>query len=138
MPAAAALPSDVPLGAAARAHLPRTTVTVAGEIAGTYGGVRLADLVRAAGAPAGDVRGRAAAAYLAAHGSDGYVAIYSLAELDSTAERCAPILADTRNGVRIGADVGPLRVVAPCDRRASRSVRNVVALTIGSARPPQH
>jgi hypothetical protein len=100
--------------------------------------VRLADLVRAAGAPAGDVRGRAAAAYLAVHGSDGYIAIFSLPELDSTVERCAPILADTKGGVRIGADVGPLRVVAPCDRHASRSVRNVVALTIGSARPPQH
>jgi hypothetical protein len=117
--------------------LARVTTTVAGEIAGTYSGVRLADLVRTTGAPAGDVRGRAVAAYLAVRGSDGYVAIFSLVELDSTVERCAPILADTKDGVKIGADIGPLRVIAPCDRRASRSVRNVVSLTIGSARPPQ-
>ncbi|MGP6191772.1 MAG: molybdopterin-dependent oxidoreductase [Vulcanimicrobiaceae bacterium] len=140
-PASAVLPAAVPIDAAVRARLPRATVSVAfsemgGQVSGTFAGVRLADLVRAAGAPAGaDVRGRANAAYLVVRGSDGYVAIFTLVELDPTDANCAPILADSRNGMPLGSDTGPLRVVAPCDRHPSRSVRNVVSLGIGSALP---
>jgi hypothetical protein len=135
--AAAALPAQVPIDAATRMRLPRAAVSVAfSELSGSFSGVRLADLVRAAGAPAGgDVRGRANAAYLIVRGSDGYVAIFTLVEIDPSIASCAPILADAQNGTPLTADMGPLRVVAPCDRHPSRAVRNVVSLGIGSALP---
>ena len=62
-PAASPLPAraSVPIDAATRLRLPHVMAPVAfPELHGTFGGVRLADLVRAAGAPAGgDARGRA-------------------------------------------------------------------------------
>src|SRR5450755_2291976 len=98
---------------------------------GEYRGARLADIVHAAGAPVGGaVRGKAARAFVSVSAADGYSAIFTLAELQTKAERCAPILADTRDGRRLGRDVGPLRIVAPCDSTHARWVREVTKLTV--------
>jgi hypothetical protein len=119
--------------AAARAAVPRTSASGTDPDASvaTYDGVALADIVHAAGANVGDaVRGSAARAYVAVHGSDGYVAMFSLAELRGAETRCTPILADARDGNALAAAVGPLRVVAPCDLTHARWVRGVVSLSI--------
>ncbi len=121
------------LDAAALSKLPHVTISAAdpGGAAAVYSGVPLAVLLHSAGAPTGDaVRGSPARTYVAVEGSDGYVALYSLAELDTTATQCAPILADARNGATIPASLGPFHVVAPCDRTHARWVRNVVSLTV--------
>jgi hypothetical protein len=96
-----------------------------------YSGVPLAQLLHDAGAPVGDdVKGAPARSYVAVEGSDGYVALYSLAELDTTAGTCAPILADQRDGANLPASIGPYHIVAPCDRNHARWVRNVTSITI--------
>ena len=121
------------LDGAALSKLPHVVISAV-EPNGTtshYSGVPLAVLLRGAGAPTGGaVRGAPARSYLAVEGSDGYVALYSLAELDTTATECAPILADERNGGAIPASLGPFHVVAPCDRTHARWVRNVTSLRI--------
>ncbi len=119
--------------AAARSAVPRTSVSGTDPDASvaTYDGVALADIVRAAGAKVGDaVRGSAARAYVVVHASDGYVAVFSLAELRGAENRCTPILADARDGMPLAAAVGPLRVVAPCDLTHARWVHGVVSLSI--------
>ncbi len=125
---------------AARAAVPRTSVsgTDPDTSVATYDGVALADIVRAAGASVGDaVRGSAARAYVVVRGSDGYVAVFSLAELRGAETRCSPILADARDGNALAATVGPLRVVAPCDLTHARWVRGVVSLSIGVVPGPE-
>jgi hypothetical protein len=119
--------------ATARAAVPRTSVSGTDPDASvaTYDGVALADIVHAAGANVGDaVRGAAALSYLAVRASDGYVAVFSLAELRGAETRCTPILADARAGSPLAAAVGPVRVVAPCDLTHARWVRGVVSLSI--------
>jgi len=119
--------------AVARAGVPRTSVSGTDPDASvaTYDGVALADIVHAAGANVGDaVRGSAARAYVVVHASDGYVAVFSLAELRGTETRCTPILADARDGLPLAAAVGPLRIVAPCDLTHARWVHGVVSLSI--------
>ncbi len=121
------------LNDAALHAFPRITIAAV-EHDGTtshYTGTPLAILLHRAGAPTGAaVRGAPARSYLAVRGSDGYVALYSLAELDTSATRCAPILADERNGTALSARLGPFHVVAPCDRTQARWVRNVTSLTV--------
>jgi hypothetical protein len=121
------------LDAAAWARLPHVKTKAVdhdGKV-GEYDGVRLADLLKDAGAPVGDaVRGKAARAYVLVSASDGYTAIFTLAELDSVATRCAPLLADARDQLPLSSDTGPVRVVAPCDRTHARWVRGVTKLTV--------
>jgi hypothetical protein len=127
------------LGASDLAALPHVQVAVTEHdgTTGHYAGVTLATILRAAGAPVGDqAKGAAARSYVTVTGADGYVAAYSLSELDTSAAGCAPILADAREGAPLAAALGPFRVVAPCDRVQARWVRNVVALTGGSLPGP--
>ena len=121
------------LDGATWSRLQSTSVAATGhdQQTATYGGVRLADLLSDSGAPVGDqVRGKAARAYLVVGAADRYTAIFSLAELDPAEVRCAPILANSRDGLALGTDDGPLMVVAPCDRTHARWVRQVTGLTI--------
>jgi hypothetical protein len=83
----------------------------------SYSGVRLATLLESAGAPAGapagaKVKGSPARSYVIVSAADGYAAVFTLAELDTTAGACAPVLADRRNGLPIAADTGPFRTRA--------------------------
>ncbi len=125
--------SNAMVDAAAWARLPKA-VTTAADHDGTsheYAGVRLADVLRDAGSPMGQaVRGPAARAYLLVSASDGYSAVFSLGELETTQTRCAPLLVDQQDGAPLPADVGPERVVAACDRTHARWVRNVTKLTL--------
>ncbi len=114
-----------------------------------YTGVPLAALLAHAGAwPAGDpaarttgvrgnLRGAALARYVVVTGADGYRALLALAELDSATAAPAPggpvILADSVDGRPLPPAEGPYRLVVPGDRRPARSVRQVVAIAVGSA-----
>jgi DMSO/TMAO reductase YedYZ molybdopterin-dependent catalytic subunit len=114
-----------------------------------YTGVPLSALLAHAGAwPAGDpaarttgargdLRGAALARYVVVTGADGYRAPLALAELDSATAAPAPggpvILADSVDGPPLPAAEGPYRLVVPGDRRPARSVRQVVAIAVGSA-----
>jgi hypothetical protein len=97
----------------------------------TYSGFRLADVLHDAGAGVGDaVRGPLARAYVIVHAADGYGAVYSLAETQTSEARCAPLVANARNGAPLAPGTGPWRIVAPCDQTHARWVRGVVSLTI--------
>ena len=125
--------SGTVLDAAAWTRLPHASVTATGHDgrAGRYDGIRLADVLRDAGVPVGDaVRGDAARAYVLVSASDGYAAIFSLAELDAAEARCAPLAVDARDGAPLSGDTGPVGVVAACDRTHARWVRNVTNLTV--------
>jgi hypothetical protein len=128
------------LSGAQFAQLPHL-ITTATEHDGTvshYAGVPLIDLLRRDGLPTGELRGALARTYVAVEGSDGYIAIYSLTELDAKTAGCTPILADQRNGSPLTAATGPFHVVAPCDSAQARWVRNVVSLTVVTVPRPTH
>jgi hypothetical protein len=114
--------------------LPRKMVTVVNphdKKTETYEGVRLQTLLLNAGAPQGhDLRGAAMAAYLLAEGSDGYRVLFSLAELDADFSDAQVLVADTLDGAPLGANVGPLRLVVPQDKRPARWVRMLRTLTV--------
>ena len=106
--------------------MPRTRVEIKDEDGRTvtYEGVLVGELLKRAGAPIGsDLRGNAIATYVTATAGDGYQVLFSLAELDPAMTGSQIIVADSIDGKPLFAYQGPLRIVAPKDTRAARSVR---------------
>src|SRR5882757_6792859 len=105
--------------------MPRTTVTVSEEGREIkYEGVLVGELLKRAGAPVGrDLSGKAVATYVRATAKDGYQVVFSLAELDPGFTANDIIVADTIDGKPLFDYQGPLRIVAPHDKRGARSIR---------------
>jgi len=125
--------SGAVLDAAARARIPHVSTMAVDHDghAGEYQGVRIGDVLRDAGAPVADgLRGPAARTYVLVSAKDGYSAVFALGELETSEARCAPLLADARDRSPLPPHVGPVQVVAPCDRTHARWVRAVTELTI--------
>jgi hypothetical protein len=94
--------------------------------------VPLEELWKRAGLPLGEkLRGAALATYVIAEGAGGYRVVFSAAELDSSFQDSDVILADTLDGAPIGAGQGPLKLVAPHDKRPKRCVHILRTLTLG-------
>ena len=133
----AAAHDPVKLAASELKALPQITVTVHNPHTNndeTYSGVRVADLLPKIGAPLGkDLRGIALSSYLVATGSDGYKAVFALAEVDPTFHPGEILVADTMNGKPLDAHSGPLKLVVTEDKRPARSVRNLVSIELRSA-----
>jgi hypothetical protein len=99
----------------------------------SYSGVRLSDVLAKLGAPLGPLlRGTALKSYVVATGSDGYQAVFSLAEVDPTFHPGEILVADTMNGAPLRANTGPFRLVVTEDKRPARSVRNLVEIDLKS------
>jgi DMSO/TMAO reductase YedYZ molybdopterin-dependent catalytic subunit len=117
--------------------MPRQTVRVVNPHAKkteVYQGVLLQELLRKTGVPQGEnLRGKGLAMYVVAEASDGYRVVFSLAELDSGILDSGVIVADTLDGAPLGAGEGPLKLVAPHDKRAARWIRMVKTLRVLSA-----
>ena len=97
----------------------------------TYDGVPVADLLKLAGAPSGDqLRGAAMATYVVIEAADGYRVVFSLAELDPGIQDSDVLVADKLDGHPLEDKLGPLRVVAPLDKRPARWVRMARAIRI--------
>jgi hypothetical protein len=62
--------------------------------------------------------------------ADGYRVVFALAEIDPAFATREIILADKRDGKALDAKEGPLRIVAPGDKRPARWVRQVVTLRL--------
>jgi hypothetical protein len=106
--------------------LPRSKVEVKTEdgTVNVYEGVFVGELLKRAGVPLGnELRGNAVATYVLASASDGYQALFALAEVDPAFTRSDIMVADTVDGKPLFGYQGPLRIVAPNDRRGARSVR---------------
>jgi DMSO/TMAO reductase YedYZ molybdopterin-dependent catalytic subunit len=145
-PAAASKPDDVrleidgnidkpiSLSLADLRGLPRQTITVMNEHEKkdeTYQGVPLAEILKRAGVPQGSaLRGQALAIYVRAQGKDGYAAVFALAELDNSIQDSGVLVADTLDGQPIPDKLGPLRLVAPHDKRPARWVRMLSTITV--------
>jgi hypothetical protein len=97
----------------------------------TYSGVPLMDLLTPLGVPSGP-HGAAMRIYLLAEGSDGYKAVYSLAEVNPAVQDSTVIVADSENGKPLTAD-GPLKLVDTRDKHPARWVRNLVAIKVQAA-----
>ena len=99
-----------------------------------YEGVPLADLLKLAGAAQGEqLRGTAMATYVLVEAADGYRVVFSLAELDPGIEDSNVLVADKVDGHALDGKIGPLRLIAPLDKRPARWVRMVQSIRVISA-----
>lgn len=91
----------------------------------------MTELLKRAGVSQGhELRGAAMTTYVRAQGADGYSVTFSLAELDTSIQDSDVIVADTLNGEPIPGKLGPLRLVAPHDKRPARWVSMLRSLTV--------
>jgi hypothetical protein len=96
-----------------------------------YDGVSLRDVLTSAGVPTGDgLRGKEMADYIVAEGSDGYRAVFSVAELDPAFSNTQVIVATKVDGQPLSAHDGPLRLVVPGDKRPARWVRMLTSVSV--------
>ncbi|HTZ74803.1 MAG TPA: molybdopterin-dependent oxidoreductase [Candidatus Aquilonibacter sp.] len=117
--------------------LPHVTIEVMNEHEHkqeAYEGIPLVDLLKRAGAPQGEqIRGALMTTYVIAEGSDGYRALFSLAELDAAFQDSGVIVADRMGGAPMSGDIGPLRLIVPHDKRPARWVRMLQSIIVGTA-----
>lgn len=119
------------------AAMPRASARVTDDhgARATYDGVPVVDILKRAGAPLGkELRGPNMTMCVVAGGSDGYKAVFALAEFDPGFTDQVILLADHRDGKALDAREGPLRIVVPNDKRHARWVRGVVSLTVKNTR----
>lgn len=100
-----------------------------------FEGVLLRDLLQKNGVPvANKLRGKQLATYVSTLATDGYQVVFALAEFDPSITDGDILVADKRDGRPLAATEGPLRIIAPHDKRAARSLKmlreiDVVQLT---------
>ena len=99
-----------------------------------FSGVSLHDVLHLLGLPEGEaLRGEALRLYVLAEGADGYRVVFALAELDAAFTDNSVLVADRRDGKPLDATEGPLRIVAPAEKRPARWVRQLVRITVQQA-----
>ncbi|WP_165067370.1 molybdopterin-dependent oxidoreductase [Paludisphaera rhizosphaerae] len=129
--------TPVRLSATELAGMPRAKVQAAdrGGVSAEYEGVPLVEILRKAGAPLGEKGrgGKATACYVVVEASDGYRAVFALAELDPDVSDKLVLLADRRDGRPMAEPVGPLRLIVPGDKRPARWVRMVESIAVQQA-----
>jgi DMSO/TMAO reductase YedYZ molybdopterin-dependent catalytic subunit len=128
-----AVSQDLKLSLDALKKLPRKSVTTKGhdDQMHQYDGVPIGALLAKAGVPQGSaLRGKSMALALIAEGSDGYRAVFSVAELDDDFAGEAALIVDSIDGQPLSPEQGPLRLVVPADKRQARSVRMLKSITV--------
>jgi hypothetical protein len=120
------------LDLAALAKLPRQRVeATAHDTSGTWEGVALADILRAAGVPMDEkLRGKNLSLYVRISASEGYRAVFALAELDPGIRDSQIILADHHDGKPMDTKEGPFRIIAAGEKRPARWVRQVTSIDV--------
>lgn len=124
------------LTAADLASLPRVEVVVSdhGKPA-KFGGALLYSILEQVGAPAGEaLRGNELTRFVVVEASDGYRAVFSLAELSPAFTDRNVILAVDRDGKALPATEGPFRLAVEGEKRMGRCVRQVTAIRIVDAK----
>ena len=120
------------LTAAQISSLPRVSVnTVEHDVPAQFEGVSVASVLAIAGIQMGDkLRGPRMAEVLLVEAADGYKVVFALAELDPAFATREIVLADKRDGKELDSKQGPLRVVAPGDKRPARWIRQVLKMQL--------
>jgi hypothetical protein len=123
---------ETTLTAASLAALPRQTLSLTAHgQTHVYEGPTLASVLVRLDAPLGPrLRGEALKTYVVVRAADGYVVVFSLAEIDPAMSPTAVILADDADGAPLSAEEGPLRLIVEGDARPARSVRQVTAIEL--------
>jgi hypothetical protein len=118
--------------AAQIANAPHVTVNARDhDAAAQFEGVPLSTLLSLGGILLGDtMRGPRMAEALMVEAADGYRVVFALAEVDPAFATREIIVADRRDGKPMDAKEGPLRIVAPGDKRPARWVRQVTTLRV--------
>ena len=118
-------------------QLPQQTVMLANPNTGTtnrYEGPLLRDVLAKLAVPSGDkLRGDEMRDYVEITGRDGYRAVFALAELDPAFQDNKVVVAISSNGKPLDEQQGPVRLVAPQDKRPARSVRMVATIVVRRA-----
>ena len=129
-----AVKQPLTLTAADLGRMPRATVrTNAKGVETVYEGVWLHELLSKAGVPqASEMRGNALTSYVLASAHDGYQALFALVEFDPAFQDSQVLIADTINGKPLTEPQDRFRLVAPMDKRPSRSVRQLAKLEVVS------
>jgi DMSO/TMAO reductase YedYZ molybdopterin-dependent catalytic subunit len=131
-----AVKQELRLGAADLKAMTRVKMTAKDHdgIAREYDGVALQTILGKAGVPQGsELRGKNMTLMVVAEASDGYRAVFSLAELDGDFAGAQVVVADTEDGKPLDAQHGPLRLVVPGDKRQGRWVRMLKNLSVQKA-----
>lgn len=135
---AGAVATPLTLSIADLKAMPRTTLHVTNpheKKVEVYEGVLLEELLHRAGVPHGEqLRGPLMASYVIAEAEDGYRVAFSLAELDSGVLDSGVLVADLMDGAPIPPKLGPLRLIAPHDKRPARWVRMLKSITVVSSK----
>lgn len=100
-----------------------------------YRGVKVTDVLAAAGTPIDSLRLGHAAWIVVAVARDGYVAAFSAGELDPKLGSTRVVLALDRDGTALTADEAPFQLIVTSDSHASRSARQVTTLRVLDALP---
>jgi DMSO/TMAO reductase YedYZ molybdopterin-dependent catalytic subunit len=127
---------ELQLTAADLKAIPRVKVTAKDHdgTAREYEGVALQTLLAKAGVPLGsELRGKNMTLFVVAEATDGYRAVFSLAELDADFAGVQVIVADLEDGKPLDAQHGPLRMVVPGDKRQGRWVRLLKNISVQKA-----
>jgi hypothetical protein len=97
----------------------------------SYEGVLLHDVLARGGVDFGkELRGKQLSTYIAALATDGYEVVYALAEFDPTVMDSGIIVADKRDGQPLANNEGPLRIIAPHDKRPTRCLKSLQEIDI--------
>ncbi len=118
---------------AALPHVETSTVDGHEKKSHTYSGVPVRDLLAKVGVPFGEkLRGKALRMVVVARTRDNYAVVYAVAEFDEAFSDRTVLLVDRQDGQPLGAGAGPVRIVAPGDKRPARWARMVVSLDVVS------
>ena len=112
--------------------LTKQTVTISDHgVPVTFEGVLLADVLAKVRTPDGaSFNGTVAAHYVIAEAEDGYEAVFSWAEIDSTFTDRKVYVVTKRDGKPLPARDGPFELVVPGEKRNSRWVRQLKLLRV--------
>lgn len=126
----------VALPPAELAKLPRATVQTHDHDGQphAYEGIALHELLRAAGVQM-DCRGDAIQQVVSVQSRDGYRTVLAIAEVSPDLTTDVVLLADRCDGQPLAAKAGPWQLIVPGDRKPTRWVRQVQAVSV--AVPPQ-
>jgi hypothetical protein len=116
---------------AAMPHVEVTAMNAHEKQSHRYSGVPVRDLLASIGAPLGEkLRGGALGLVVVFRAHDGYAVTYALAEFDDAFSDRTILLVDRQDGKPLPEGEGPLRIVAPGDKRPARWARMVTALEV--------